>query len=216
MHDSRMIAEVVPPGTCAIENVSGSRIATPFAPPSPGSTPMITPRMIPANIRATFFSDSAMTKPCSSDWISSTSGDPEQVLQRPLGQRDLEPDFEDQEENDAVADAHRGGLPPRILAQPAHEERDEGGGCDVDPEPADQPDVQRRGDEHREDELELADFDEGLVRLRAKRQGRDHVHQRRRADDQPDVEREVPGLRAVLRPLRAHAGAVVDDDRAER
>src|SRR6185436_8022289 len=159
MHDSRMIAEVVPPGTCAIENVSGSRIATPFAPPSPGSTPMITPRMIPANISATFFSDSAMTKPCSSDWISSTSGDPEQVLQRPLGQRDLEPDFEDQEENDAVADAHCGRRPPRILAEPAHEERDEHGGCDVDADPADQRHVHRRGNQHRQHELQLRDAD---------------------------------------------------------
>jgi len=34
---------VVPPGDCAIEKVSGSRMATPFAPPRPGSTPMITP-----------------------------------------------------------------------------------------------------------------------------------------------------------------------------
>ena len=43
MHDSRMIAEVAPPGVCAIPKVSGSRIATPLAPPRPGSTPMITP-----------------------------------------------------------------------------------------------------------------------------------------------------------------------------
>ena len=46
MHDSMMIAEVG-----VIENVSGSRIATPLAPPSPGSTPMITPSMIPTIIR---------------------------------------------------------------------------------------------------------------------------------------------------------------------
>src|SRR5215217_5950477 len=38
MQDSMMIAEVGD-----IENVSGSRIATPLAPPRPGSTPMITP-----------------------------------------------------------------------------------------------------------------------------------------------------------------------------
>src|SRR5436190_23357618 len=141
MHDSRMIADVVPPGTCAIENVSGSRIATPFAPPRPGSTPMITPRMIPANISPTFFSESAMTKPCRSAWISSTSGDPEQGFQRALGQRDLEPHFEDHEEHDTVADAHRSRLPPSVLAQPAHEESDEDRRSDVDAGPADQPDI---------------------------------------------------------------------------
>ena len=31
MHESRMIAEVAPPGVCAMPKVSGSRIATPFA-----------------------------------------------------------------------------------------------------------------------------------------------------------------------------------------
>ena len=40
-----MIAEVGD-----IENVSGSRIATPLAPPRPGSTPMITPSRIPITI----------------------------------------------------------------------------------------------------------------------------------------------------------------------
>ena len=45
MHDSMIIAEVGD-----IENVSGSKIATPLAPPSPGSTPTITPRMMPTTI----------------------------------------------------------------------------------------------------------------------------------------------------------------------
>jgi hypothetical protein len=71
MQESRMIAEVVPPWCCAIEKVSGSRMATPFAPPRPGSTPMITPRMMPTNISSTFFALSAMAKPWISDWISS-------------------------------------------------------------------------------------------------------------------------------------------------
>ena len=45
MQDSMMIAEVGD-----IEKVSGSRIATPFAPPSPGSTPMMTPSRMPTTI----------------------------------------------------------------------------------------------------------------------------------------------------------------------
>ena len=40
-----MIAEVG-----GIVNVSGSRIATPFAPPRPGSTPMMTPSMMPTTM----------------------------------------------------------------------------------------------------------------------------------------------------------------------
>src|SRR5947207_5378920 len=125
MQESRMIAEVVPPGLCAIEKVSGSRMATPFAPPRPGSTPMITPRMMPTNISARFLKLSAMAKPCSSDWISSMMrvhalAHAEQVLERALGQGHLEPQLEDQEKDDAVADAHRGDLPPGVLAEPAH------------------------------------------------------------------------------------------------
>jgi len=40
-----MIAEVGD-----IEKVSGSRMATPFAPPRPGSTPMMTPSVMPTTI----------------------------------------------------------------------------------------------------------------------------------------------------------------------
>ena len=35
-----------------IVKVSGSRMATPLAPPRPGSTPISTPRMMPTNISA--------------------------------------------------------------------------------------------------------------------------------------------------------------------
>ena len=40
-----MIAEVG-----GMLKVSGSRMATPLAPPSPGSTPMITPSMMPISM----------------------------------------------------------------------------------------------------------------------------------------------------------------------
>ena len=40
-----MIAEVG-----GMLKVSGSRMATPLAPPRPGSTPMITPRMMPTSM----------------------------------------------------------------------------------------------------------------------------------------------------------------------
>ena len=40
-----MIAEVGD-----MENVNGNRIATPFAPPRPGNTPMMTPSMMPTSM----------------------------------------------------------------------------------------------------------------------------------------------------------------------
>src|SRR3954463_14905269 len=119
MHESRMMAEVVPPGVCAMLKVSGSRIATPFAPPSPGSTPMMTPSTMPTSISARFLKVSATAKPPMRELISSIGSiHAEQALEEPLGQGHLEPDFENEEEDDAVADAHGGRLPPGVLAEP--------------------------------------------------------------------------------------------------
>src|SRR5215213_7279043 len=112
MQESRMIAEVAPPGCCAMPKVSGSRMATPFAPPRPGSTPMITPRITPVNISARFFSDSATVKPCARAWISSTLVQPQQGFERPLGQRHLEPDLEHRVEHRHGAEADHHHLPP--------------------------------------------------------------------------------------------------------
>jgi hypothetical protein len=45
IQESMMIADVGD-----IENVRGNRIATPFAPPRPGRTPIMTPNTIPTTI----------------------------------------------------------------------------------------------------------------------------------------------------------------------
>src|SRR5215212_10764412 len=50
MHDSMTMAEVG-----SIVKGSGSRMATPFGPPSPGSTPTKMPRMSPTIISARIF-----------------------------------------------------------------------------------------------------------------------------------------------------------------
>src|ERR1700704_1372530 len=59
MHDSITIAEVG-----SMVNVSGSRIATPFGPPSPGSTPTKMPSTRPTIISASVFHVIRTTKPC--------------------------------------------------------------------------------------------------------------------------------------------------------
>jgi hypothetical protein len=67
MHDSMMIADVG-----GIENVSGSRIATPLAPPRPGSTPISTPSRMPTSMNSRFFQVRATAKPCIRFATSST------------------------------------------------------------------------------------------------------------------------------------------------
>ena len=64
MHDSITMAEVG-----SIEKVSGSRIATPFGPPSPGSTPTKMPRTRPTIIRKSVFHVIRTVKP----WTSKPS-----------------------------------------------------------------------------------------------------------------------------------------------
>ena len=61
-----MIAEVGD-----IEKVSGSRIATPLAPPRPGSTPMITPSRMPITITPMLNGCRTVAKPCNRLAISS-------------------------------------------------------------------------------------------------------------------------------------------------
>ena len=58
MQESMMIAEVG-----GMEKVSGSRIAMPFAPPRPGSTPTMMPSVTPMNIRSRLNGVSATAKP---------------------------------------------------------------------------------------------------------------------------------------------------------
>src|SRR5262245_11454080 len=104
-----MIAEVG-----FIENVSGSRMATPFAPPRPGKTPISTPSRMPTSIRKKFCSVRTTPNPCIRALISSTASPlfpclrglvAQHVLERALGQRHLEPDFEHQEQRDRHANA---------------------------------------------------------------------------------------------------------------
>src|ERR671913_412834 len=101
MHESITIAEVGD-----IVNVSGRRIATPLAPPRPGSTPISTPRTMPKPCINEFSSTirgvlrrsgrSARRRPA-----AERAGSVAQEIQRPkraLVERHLEPDLEHQEE----------------------------------------------------------------------------------------------------------------------
>src|SRR6185295_15258620 len=132
MHESITIAEVGD-----IVNVRGSRIATPLAPPSPGSTPIRTPSVMPTNIRPMLSGVRTTRKPCSSEFSASmreellgnalaavAAGSVAQERQRreaALVERHLEPDLEhrEQERVDGDADQHR--LPRRVLAEHDHE-----------------------------------------------------------------------------------------------
>src|SRR3984957_12366066 len=104
MHDSITIADVG-----SMVKVSGSRIATPLGPPSPGSTPTKIPSTRPTIIRASVFHVIRTAKPCSSrpkasiEQLSCLARKlvAEGRFQRPLRHDDVERDIEGHE--------HRGG-----------------------------------------------------------------------------------------------------------
>src|SRR5213596_1290568 len=226
MHESRMIAEVVPPGCCAIENVRGSRMATPFAPPKPGSTPMMIPRMTPTNISSRLSGDSATPNPCNSALTSSTSAslsrrehrranpparrsiESQCSLERPFGKGHREPYFEDQEKCDADAYRDRRDFDPGVLAQVPHEVGDIERGRDVEPQICDQRDIHDRRHENRQYFLQLIARHERFGGKHGVAKGAHEDRRARETDQQTHVEGKIAGLRPVVAPLGADAIAV--------
>src|SRR3954462_3226890 len=91
MHDSITMAEVG-----SMVKVSGSRIATPFGPPSPGSTPTKMPSTRPTIIRVSVFHVISTAKPCSNSPKASMLIS-ERRFERPLRHDDVECDIEGHE-----------------------------------------------------------------------------------------------------------------------
>src|SRR6266849_1797522 len=140
-----MIAEVG-----GIVNVRGRRMATPLAPPSPGSTPMIVPSVMPMTATNRLNGVMAMWKPramFSNPTGQSTSGGanaapprhpppvsagadfftglsvPQPGLERSLGHRHEEPGLEDEERRDGDEDGEADHHEPGVAADPSHVKR---------------------------------------------------------------------------------------------
>src|SRR6476661_4020091 len=111
MQESMMIAEVGD-----IVNVNGSRMATPLAPPRPGSTPISTPSVMPTIMSRRLVGVRMTLNPWSRALISFMRGNPGSVaeegerVQQALVQRHLEPDFEHREEQRAEHQRHHHAL----------------------------------------------------------------------------------------------------------
>src|SRR4030095_14058062 len=148
MHDSRMIA-----GVGDIENVSGKRMATPLAPPSPGSTPISTPSVMPTNMSSRLIGVRMTLKP----WkraLSSVMSVPQEFerLQPALVEGDLEPHLEHEEEERRDGDAQQDAFHPGELAQDDHEAGDVHRRSEVDADHLDRQDVDRGRAQHGQHE----------------------------------------------------------------
>src|SRR5215510_2378989 len=98
MHDSITMAEVG-----SIVKVSGSRMATPFGPPRPGSTPTKIPSTRPTIMRASVFQVSNTLKPYTRRPNASVTVFPlvtEQGFERPFRHDHVEGDLEGDEHDE--------------------------------------------------------------------------------------------------------------------
>src|SRR6476661_2982197 len=113
MQDSITIAEVG-----SIVKVRGSRIATPFGPPSPGRTPTKTPSTSPTIIRAMVFHVSRTAKPCNNRPKASmaTFLVSEGRFERPLRHDNVKRDIEGREHDGGEEEGGKQRLPQRDLA----------------------------------------------------------------------------------------------------
>src|ERR1700748_3890195 len=165
MQDSITMAEVG-----SIVKVSGSRIATPFGPPRPGSTPTKTPSTRPTIISASVFQVSRTAKPCRSRPKASMSLPgllvAEGRFERPLRHDDVERDVESDEHDRGEDEGGHKRLPQRDLADHAHEAGDQEKARDIEPEELRDQAEQQRRHEHRHDAAKLRPRHEGFLRVR--------------------------------------------------
>src|SRR5215467_14732445 len=120
MQDSITMAEVG-----SIVKVSGSRIATPFGPPSPGSTPTKMPSTSPTIISARIFQVRRTLKPRRRRPTASIALVAEERLDRPLRHDDVEGDVEGDEHGEHEDERGKYRFPPRDAADEDHEAGDE-------------------------------------------------------------------------------------------
>src|SRR3989338_1867503 len=195
MDVNKMIADVG-----GIVNVSGSRIATPLAPPRPGSTPMTVPSAMPSTATKMLYGVIAMEKPCRR-FSRSTRSVPEPRLEWPLRHRHQEPGLEDDERKDRAAHGDGHHEEPRVASDPAHVEGRVDGGGHVQPDELHHDHPGCRRSEDLEDGHELRPLDEGPLRAAEPRPGEDDA----RDDDQD--RREPEREEAALWPFDAPADA---------
>src|SRR5882672_5607385 len=129
MHDSITIAEVG-----SIVNVRGNRIATPFGPPNPGSTPTKMPSSRPTSISANVFHVSRTANPCTRSVSASIALclKAEERFDRTLGHDDVERDFEREEHAEREQEARDQRFPPCDATDEPHEAGDQQEARDID------------------------------------------------------------------------------------
>src|SRR5258705_3186863 len=193
MQDSITMAEVG-----SMVKVNGSRIATPFGPPRPGSTPTKMPSTSPTIISAIVFHVSRTAKPCSkrpraSILVSLAS---EGRFERPLRHDDVEGDVEGDEHDRGEEECCEQRFPQRDLTDHPHEGRDQEEACDVEPEKLRGEAEQQCRNEHLHDPAQLRARDEGFRSFAAGQNSSSKPVEAGAGKDHRQIKRKIARLRA--------------------
>src|SRR3981189_2256678 len=173
MHDSITIADVG-----SMVKVSGSRIATPFGPPSPGSTPTKMPITSPTIISNSVFHVISTAKPCINrpkasmenlSWFVQALV-AERRLERPLRHDDVKGDIEGHEHDGREQKGGEQRFPQRDASDHSHEDGDQEEARDIQPEKLRRQAEQQGRNEHCHDAPQLRARDKGFRSLLARQQ----------------------------------------------
>src|SRR5712664_1407325 len=219
MHDSITMADVG-----SMVNVSGSRIATPFGPPSPGSTLTKMPSTSPTIIRRSVFHVSRTAKPCINKpkaSIEDLSWFPHGLVaegrfERSLRHDDVKRDIEGHEHDRREEEGGKQRFPQRYPADHSHEGGDQQKTRDIKPKKLHSQTEQQRRNEHRHDAPELRTCDEGSRSLLARQEGSDEAIEAGAGEDYRQIKREIAGLRTGRIPRNAGAPVVKTERQRQR
>src|SRR5882762_2479044 len=204
IEDSITMAEVG-----SMVKVSGSRIATPLGPPSPGSTPTKMPSTRPTIISASVFHVSRTAKPCinkpkaSMERLSWFAHDlvspppdrvqghpvrvhalvPEGRFERSLRHDDVKRDIEGHEHDRCEQERGQQRLPQRDPSDQTHEGGDQEEARHIKPEKLRGETKQQRRNEHRHDPAKLRARDEGFRGFLSRQEGGDEAIEAGAAED---------------------------------
>src|SRR5215471_107239 len=168
----------------SIVKVSGSRMATPFGPPSPGNTPTKMPSTSPMIIKTSVLNVSRTLKPWSRRPNASIALVTEECCERPLRHDHVEGDVEGDEHDEREQQAREQRLPQRHAADDPHEAGDQQEARDVEAEPLHGQAVQHGRDEHLQHTAELVAVDEAAFRRGLRAQLEEQAEQAGGAEDQ--------------------------------
>src|SRR6266511_6245992 len=137
-------------------------------------------------------------------------------FERPLRHDDVEGDIEGDEHGECEQEGGEQRLPQGNAPDDPHEARDQEKACDIEPEPLREQAEHQRGNEDLHDAAQLVAREEYVRGSYACRERGDETVEAGGGEDEPEIEREVAGLRSVRFPCDPGAPVVEAEQTRQR